>query len=192
MDIGILTVSSAYLSKKKCFDEKIYVIDLVIYVNEQKYYESELQPEEFLLQINTKNKISTSQPSPQEFLQAFQKMEQTFSKLLVFVLSKHFSGAYNSAKLAQKLYDGKMRIEIIDTLTASVGMENIIDYTLEERKKTTDFTILVNNIKSYIENISTYLMIDDLSILAKNGRLKSIQAIIGRLMLVKVLLYVND
>jgi fatty acid-binding protein DegV len=70
-------------------------------------------------------KLSTSQPSPKQFFDAF--MESKEKELIALTLSKNVSGAYQSALVAQRMANGKGKdVTVVDSKSASAGLGLIV------------------------------------------------------------------
>jgi DegV family protein with EDD domain len=79
---------------------------------------------------NTKEKVRTSCPSPNEFIEKFKGPDSAF----VVTLSSALSGTYRSACIAKKMYIedySKKFIHIFDSFSASIG-ETIIAIKIGE------------------------------------------------------------
>jgi fatty acid-binding protein DegV len=65
--------------------------------------------------------LTTAQPSPKQFLDAFMEAEDT--ELVALTLSKNISGAYQSALVAQRMANAKGKdVTVIDSKSASAGL----------------------------------------------------------------------
>lgn len=66
----------------------------------------------------------TSQPSPKDFLNVFQKQFEKFEEIICITITSKHSGTYNSACQAKNLLDPEKqeRVFILDSLNGSCGM----------------------------------------------------------------------
>ena len=65
MKIAIATDSGSGLTKEEASKMGVFVLPLEISINDQLFYEGvDLKHEDFYQFLDTKNKVSTSQPSP--------------------------------------------------------------------------------------------------------------------------------
>lgn len=190
MSTGIITVSSAYLSEDKCRQHNINIIDILLVCDDKIYEERKLNGKQFLELSEVSKHITTSQPTPQTFAKTFQKLESTYENVIVFILSKELSGTYNSCHIAKNDYQGNLNIEIIDTKTAALGIENIIDFTIENINQ--PFDILVEQIRKKVDDTKTFLTIDDLSVLVKSGKINALTSYIGNMLSLKLVLFLDN
>lgn len=188
MKIGIVTVSSAYLSQNYMEKYDIKVAELTVNYENESTNESLITNEYLFKLLDDGIKVTTSQPSPQMFADVYTQSLKTNDKVVVFVLSSKLSGAYQSALNAVELVDTTCEIEVIDTMTAAMGIEAIIAETVIDIENKVSFSNIINNAKELAKKLPTYLVIDDLAPLVRGGRLSLSAALIGRLLRVKPLL----
>ena len=129
----------------------------------------------------TKNKISTSSPSPHDFLEAFKKCKEIF----VVTISDKLSGSHNSAVLAANMFLEEFEdgfVHIFDTKTATAGaslvtlkLKHLLEAGVENDK-------IINEVNQYIDQMKTFLVPVKLDNLAKNGRISSKKAFVGSLL----------
>ena len=129
----------------------------------------------------TKNKISTSCPSPHDFLEAFKKCKENF----VVTISEKLSGSHNSAVLAANMFldeieDGFIHVFDCKTATAGASLVTLKIKQLIEAK--VEKTKIIDEVNKYIGQMKTFLVPIKLDNLAKNGRISSKKAFIGSLL----------
>ncbi len=190
--IGIITVSSAYLSETKLKENNIGVVDLNIVYDDKSVKETELLNNELFTLIDSGVLVKTSQPSPAQYLEVIESIAHLYDKIIIVVISKELSGAYNSALIASELYEGDLEISVIDSKTAALGTEYVIDEILEDVEKGVSFENILSSAREFTSKLKTFLVIDDLSILVQSGRLKISQLVIGNLLKIKPLLKLNS
>ena len=110
-------------------------------------------------------------PSPEQYIKAF---DCECNNIYVVTLSAPLSGSYNSACLAQKLYEETnpyVNIHVFSSRSASAG-ETLIGMKIEEYEKAgLEFDEIVKKVESYIERLTTTFVLEDLTFLERNGRL---------------------
>lgn len=172
----------------------IYYGYLNVIVNDKAYAEQkEIKNKELFRMIDEGASYSTSQPSPDEFVQLYTKLLEEYDYILSLHCTQNVSGTVNAARIASTMVEGaEGRITIIDTNTASIGVENIlvrICQLLEEGKGIEE---LVNVVEFYKTNGPMYLYIDDLNTLVHSGRLSRTAASIGNLLNIKPIIGLKD
>ncbi|MEQ8198046.1 MAG: DegV family protein [Clostridiaceae bacterium] len=139
----------------------------------------------------TKNKILTSCPSPNDFLEAFQKNNENF----VVTISSKLSGSYNSAMTAKELLtqnNPDSFVYIFDSKTASAGESLVALKVKELLEENLSPSQTIQKVNEYISQLKTLFILNSLDNLAKNGRIKNYQALIGSLLNIVPIMCAND
>ncbi len=185
--IGIICDSTSYFTNEFNEEHDIYIVDLSVIVDGKSYLDlKEINNEQLFSYMDAGKKVTTSQPTPESFLNAMQIMGEKYSEVVCFTVSSGLSGTYNSALLAKSMYEGNASIEVIDTLTSGMGIKACVDKLISIKDQS--FDVVTNKIREYVKNSKTYLTIDDLQTLVNHGRMKASQAMIGNLLKIKPLL----
>lgn len=132
----------------------------------------------------------TSQPSPNDFLECFQKIKEAGDELLYFSISSALSGTYQSANIAKAMveYDG---IYLIDTKNAS----HMIGLLAKSAKKWIEEGYSAREVAEKCEElkgrIRVYAGVDTLEYLKRGGRIGKAAALVGTLANIKPMITVS-
>lgn len=133
----------------------------------------------------------TSQPSPQLFVEVFEKAKEDGDQLIYLCLSSCFSGTYQGALIAKEMVDYD-DIYIIDTL----GVSHIISLLARYARRLINdgFTAgqIVDKCEELKSKIKLYAGVDTLEYLYKGGRLSRAGAAVGELTGIKPIIAVKD
>ena len=130
---------------------------------------------------NSKNKIGTACPSPNDFLEALKKSKNNF----IVTISGKLSGSYNSAILAKEMLLEEFPdsfVHVFDCKTAVSGADLVvlkIKQLLEEKVQNNH---IVEEVTEYIHGMKTLFILERLDNLVKNGRISSMKALMGSLL----------
>src|SRR5699024_1927769 len=115
--IKIITDSTSDIDLKYAQELNVEVVPLKVIIDGKEYKDRiDLQPEEFYdLLVNSQTLPSTSQPSPQDFVDLYETAKNNNDSVIVITLSSVISGTYQSANLAKDLVDYD-DIYVIDSL----------------------------------------------------------------------------
>ncbi|MEQ8154319.1 MAG: DegV family protein [Clostridiaceae bacterium] len=167
-------------------------IPFKITIDQYELIDKNLDKSMLLLKMKeTKNKISTSCPSPNDFLEAFQKNEENF----VVTISSKLSGSYNSALTAKELLSQNNPdsfVYIFDSKTASAGESLVALKVKELLEENLNPSQTIQKVNEYISQLKTLFILNSLDNLAKNGRIKNYQALIGSLLNIVPIMCAND
>ena len=105
--IKIITDSTSDIDLKYAQELNVEVVPLKVIIDGKEYKDRiDLQPEEFYdLLVNSQTLPSTSQPSPQDFVDLYETAKNNNDSVIVITLSSVISGTYQSANLAKDLVD---------------------------------------------------------------------------------------
>lgn len=153
----------------------------------------EMPPNEFYKKLkNIKKLPTTSQATPASFSKHFKAALDEGMEVLCIAFSSKLSGTYQSALIAKEMLDNDEKIEVIDSLAASVGQGLIVEKAAlmaKEGKSREEISKEVIRLKSGIKHI---IGVGSLEMLKLGGRISSSQAVIGNLLNVKPILQIID
>ncbi len=183
---AIIIDSTVYLPKETILEEQLEVVSLNVLEGSNTYRELDIDNAFVFDTLNQGKHLSTSQPSPNEFLETYQKLVDKGSEFIfVLCLSKGVSGTYQSAILAKNMFDKPEMIHVFDTENAAFGNELLALELIALRKKNISKETIIKTIETNIQNAHLYFTVENLYSLQKGGRLSKTQAIIGTLLKVK-------
>ena len=103
-------------------------------------------------------------------------------------LSSELSGSYNSAVLGKSLFlednPGK-KIHVFNSKSASGGESLIAMKIVECEEKGLSFEEVIETVDKYIEEMSTFFVLENLETLRKNGRLSRVKALVASALKIK-------
>ncbi len=191
--IRIITDSTADISLERASELNVGIVPLRVIVNGKEYKDRvELLPEEFY-RILEENDVTptTSQPSPKDFLDAYQEGVENKDSIIVFTLSSSISGTYQSANIAKDLaeYDD---IYVVDTRTTILGQRIIVEKACQLRDEGKSVQEIVEFIEKFKHKVKLFAMVDTLEYFYKGGRLTKSEAAIGNLLKMKPIVSLVD
>ena len=138
----------------------------------------------------------TSQPSPLEYEEAFQRAFEAGEPTVLFCISSGLSGGYEGAlaslaRLKEAHPDEEVRIYVIDTHMASTPLGLLLEEACRQRDAGLGAEQLVQWAEEAIYHVRTIFMVDNLDALHRGGRIPKSIAVIGDALDVKVLLHFN-
>ena len=136
---------------------------------------------------------TTTQPTPNDFVEVYNKLSQETDEILVVTLSAKLSGTYESALHAKSLVKQKgCRIEVIDSQTVIMGLGLIVIAAARAAKGGAKLDELVKLVRSAMPRSHVVMFFDTLKYLAKGGRIGKAQGLLGSLLSVKPILTMRD
>ncbi len=137
----------------------------------------------------------TSQPSVEEFYKKFRDIADKQKDILYICVSNGLSGTENSATIAKKMVldeNHEVNIEIINTLTASLGQGLMVMKAIEMKEAGKTLKDIASYIEENKQKLNTYITVDDLNHVKRGGRISSTAAILGIALHIKPLLTIDS
>lgn len=197
MTFSILTDSTADLQEDWAAAHQIDLIGLTINLD-GKTYETvgpdRLDSESLLEKMKQGAKPTTSQINVGEFEAYFRQQVQSNQPVLYIAFSSVLSGTYQSALIARELVledFPEARIDIVDTLAAAGGEGFLVIKAAEAREAGKSLEETKQMILDLLPRLRTYFLVDDLNHLMRGGRLSKTSAIVGNIVNIKPLLWID-
>jgi DegV family protein with EDD domain len=168
------------------------VVPLYVNFGTESYKDGvELSAHDFYERLRASNETpTTSQPTPGDFLAAYEELS-AYDRILSVHIASNLSGTFQSAgTAAEQLGDGRVRT--IDSESASVAI-SMLALAMQRRLEngTTDEEI-DELVARYLRDHGLLFTVDTLEFLARGGRIGRAKAFAGQLMHVKPILSIRD
>jgi DegV family protein with EDD domain len=168
------------------------VVPLYVRFGDESYRDYvELGPEEFYARLRTATDLPrTSQPTPQDFLAAYQELG-AYKRIYSLHIASRLSGTFESARIAAEEIGGGP-VRMVDTETASAAI-TMLGLAIQRRLEagTTDDE-LDKLIDRYKQEHGLLFTVDTLEFLARGGRIGRARAMAGQLLNIKPILTITE
>ncbi len=190
---GIVIDGTSYLSDEEVNNFDIVKVSLNIIDKEETFKESEVNNNFVYDKLEQGHKLTTSQPSPGEFLDAYEtQFSKGYEKIFVITISEPLSGTYQSANLAKSMLDDPEKIHIFRSNMAAFGNEMVIFELIkmiEENKPEKD---IIKRIESVFSTSNLVFTIENMISLYRSGRISRAKATVGSVLRLKPLIQMID
>jgi fatty acid kinase fatty acid binding subunit len=168
------------------------VVPLYVRFGEESFKDYvELGPDAFYDRLRTAEALpTTSQPTPQDFLEAYEELGQ-YERILSLHIASNLSGTYASAGLAAQELGGD-RVRLLDSRTASAAIAMLALAVQRRLERGTTDEEVEALVATYARNAGLLFTVDTLEFLAKGGRIGRARALAGQLLNVKPILTIDD
>ena len=152
----------------------ITIVPLTLMLGDESYVDNEaLSLPEFMQNMkNCKEHIGSACPSPATFSECFEEKKTAFA----VTLSSNLSSSNASAKLGAMMAKDERNADayVFDSKSASAG-EVLIVYKLRQFiDKGLYKSEIIRHVENFIDNMKTYVVLDNVENLMKNGRLNKV------------------
>lgn len=192
-DTIIVTDSSCDLSDETLEKLNIKMIPLRIITKTQEYRDRfELSPEE-LYDIMENELPTSSLPLPEDVENMYNKLYQEgYKNIIHLTISSGLSGTYNMIKLVAEDFKDKLNIYVVDTKTLSGGLGTLVLRAVEELKIGTPIENIIEKIHALRQKQLGMFIVRTLEYLRKGGRISLVEGVVGSLLQIKPVIFVND
>ena len=194
MTVRIVTDSSCDLPTELVQELGITVVPLYVRFGEEVYREQvDISLDEFYKRLE-QGPIHpvTIQPSPQDFVTAYQKVAPEADGIVSIHISSKLSGTFNSALQGKKLLEKDFPIEVVDSQIITVGLALICIAAAKMAKAGESLASVVEEVKQMLPNIHLLALLDTLKYLQKGGRIGKAKALLGSILNVKPMITLKE
>ena len=187
MSYKIAIDSCGELLKEWKEDERVESVPLTLMVgNESIIDDQTFDQKSFLKKVAECPECPKSAcPSPECYMKAY---EDEAEHIYAVTLSSELSGSYNSAVLGKNLYleeHPEKKIHVFNSKSASGGESLIAMKIIECENKGLSFEEVISTVDEYIEEMSTFFVLENLETLRQNGRLSRVKALVASALKIK-------
>lgn len=192
--VAIVTDSTAYFEPGGVEKLGIHVIPLNIYLGQEKFLEgTEIDTDELFRRLNYGAPFPVSKaPDPIQFENLYKKIYRQTDQILSIHISRHLSQTVQTAKMGAESLLGRCSIEVIDSMTTSVGLGILVKAAAEAANKGASLDDLVRLVRGMLPHIYLVFFVETMDYLERSGRIGKAQALLGSMLNIKPILFVED
>lgn len=152
----------------------------------------DIDPARFYERLQTAAELpTTSQPTPGDFLAAYEELAPRYENILSLQISSTLSGTFGSAQQAGEMLGGG-KVRVIDTRTASASIALLSMGVQRRLERGTTHEGIDAFVERYRREHKLLFTVNTLEYLAKGGRIGKAAAFAGNLLNVKPILTIRD
>ncbi|MCR5278292.1 MAG: DegV family protein [Lachnospiraceae bacterium] len=188
--VAVITDSNSGITQEQGKALGITVLPMPFMFDEVEFFEDiNLTQDGFYEKLEGNCKVSTSQPSPEAVMNAWDEALKTHDEVVYIPMSSGLSSSYRTALMLSEDYEDK--VEVINNQRISVTQRQSV---LDAIKLAND-GLSAKEIREKLEddkfNSSIYISLDTLEYLKKGGRLTPAVAMLGQLLKIKPVLQIQ-
>jgi DegV family protein with EDD domain len=194
MTVQVVTDSTADLPAELINELGITVVPLYVRFGETVYRDRvEISEDEFYKRL-LRDSIhpTTSQPTPQDFAEVYQKLSSKADGIISIHISEKLSGTYNSASQGKNLVENGCPIEVVNSKTTSMALGLIVMAAATMAATGKSLPQIAEDIRQIISSVQLFALFDTLKYLAKGGRIGKAKSLLGSVLSVKPMLTIKD
>ena len=191
--VGLMTDSTCDLPPEIIKKYNIHVVPIAIQVGNKSYLDQvEIKPKDFIHILETSNeKLSTSQPPPAFFTEAYNKIALKYESIISLHISEKLSGTIQGARIGCKAMKYSNKIHVVDSKTSSVALGLLVVEAAQLIQERFNLKEIIDRIKIAADNVKIFISIPTLKYLMRSGRLNKTKGFLGTLFNLKPILTIN-
>lgn len=189
--VKIVTDSGADIPQPFAEDLDITVVPLAVNFGEETLRDGvDLTPETFYERLVAGEHPSTTQPSPADFLAAYNAVAEEADVIISCHISGALSGTVQSATIAAREMD--IPVHVIDTKSASLGIGILAVEAARMARAGRPTDEILRDLEAIVARQNVLFLVDTLEYLQRNGRIGKAQAFVGSMLNIKPLLMLEE
>ena len=188
--VAVMTDSNSGITQMEGKEMGIGVVPMPFTIDEKTYFEDiNLTRKEFFQMMEDGKDIVTSQPSPGDLMDMWDKALEKNDQVVYIPMSSGLSGSCQSARMLANDYNG--RVFVVNNQRISVTQRRSVEDAMTFAQNGLDAARIREILERERFDASIYIMLDTLKYLKKGGRITPAAAAIGTLMRIKPVLQIK-
>lgn len=191
--IGLVVDSTADLPLEFYEENQVKMVPLTTRFGDKVYRDwTELKPADFFKLLRETGILpKTSQPTPQEFINAYNELKDRGASAIISLhISAKLSGTINSVEVAKNQVD--IPVHIIDSKFINGGIGLILIKLVELRDRGATLEEMLEQAKKMVSRVNCLGYLETLKYLELGGRIGKAQSFLGTMLDLKPILSVKD
>lgn len=187
--IGVVTDSHGGISQEEAARLGIKVLPMPFYFGDDCYYEGvSITREEFFEKLRNGEKVSTSQPSPEDVMNLWKGCLQEYEKILYVPISSGLSGSCDTAKMLAREEEFEGRVLVVDNGRVSTPLHRSLLDALEMIEEGCSAEQIKESLEKSRDKMAIYIAVETLEHLKNGGRITATTAALGTMLNLKPIL----
>lgn len=188
--VAIATDSNSGITQNKAKELGISVIPMPFYINDELYFEDiTLTQEQFYEKLQSDCTITTSQPSPADVTDLWDKLLKEYDQVVYIPMSSGLSNSCETAIMLSSDYEGK--VFVVDNHRISVTLKHSVLDAVELSKQGKSGEEIKEILEDTKHEAIIYITVDTLKYLKQGGRITPAAAAIGTVLNIKPVLQIQ-
>ena len=188
--VAIATDSNSGITQAVAKELGISVMPMPFYINDELFFEDiTLSQEQFYEKLQSDCTITTSQPSPGDVTDLWDKLLEEYDQVVYIPMSSGLSNSCETAIMLSSDYEGK--VFVADNHRISVTLKRSVLDAVELSKQGKSGEKIKEILEEMGNESSIYITVDTLKYLKQGGRITPAAAAIGTVLNIKPVLQIQ-
>lgn len=190
-NIAIVTDSAASIPEELAKESGLEIVPAGVQINGKIYREGiDISHQDFYAQLESAEDISTSQPSPGDFLEVYRRVAEKAKEIISIHITATGSGTLGVANLVKEHLS--IPISVIDSTSCSMGQGFIALAAAQAAQRGKSRDEILRIIDEVKKQTTVYVAVPTLKYLARSGKVGKVKMLIANVLAIKPILGVRD
>ena len=192
--VVILTDSCAYLDPAEAEALGIHTIPLNLKVNGELLKDGSPEATEHFFQAQEQGGPlpTIHPPTLPEFEAAYAQLHTQGDQIIAMHVSGKLSNTFQQSRLGAEAFLGRCSIEVLDTHSIMLGQGILVKAAAQAARDGADIDDIVRLVRGMIPHIYVVFYVETMDYLERSGRVGKAQSLLGTMMKIKPLLFMED
>ena len=192
MAVKILVDSTFDFTQEQLDELGLDCVRLRVHFGDEEFIDGvSMTPQQFYERLIESDTLpTTSQATPTDFAEAFERLTANGDDVLALTLSSELSGTYQSAMIAAADFAGHIRV--VDTLSVSLGAQIIALYAHRLVSEGKGLDAAADEVEAAKGRAHAIALLDTLEYLKRGGRISSAAAFTGGILSIKPVITIRN
>ena len=189
MKICVITDQNAGFTLDEIKQLNLPVVRMPIVIDDKDYFQNyTITEDEFYNKLATTENVKTSQPSPGEIMNMWEKLLKEYDQIVHIPMSSSLSEGCMTAEALAKDDQFKDKVFVVDNHRISVTLKSAVRDAMYLAKQGYDGNKIKDKLEKESFNSSIYIMVNTLKYLKRGGRVTPAAAALGEALHLKPVL----
>lgn len=194
--VAVVTDSNAYLSPRLAQRLNVHVLPHTIHLPQGTFREGvDLLPSDYyrlLQQAPPRVLPRASSPSVESFVELYGRLLKQTDQIVSLHVSSHLSNTVQNAQAARRYYLGRCTIEVIDSLSATVGLSYLVQAAAVAANAGHNLEECIRLVRGLMPHIYLFFLVKHLPYLERENRISPAQSFLGSMLSIMPLVQIED
>jgi DegV family protein with EDD domain len=192
--VAIITDSTAYFEPGEAERLGIHVVPLTIRLGDEKFLERiNIGTDELFRRVSDVGGFPISHPPDADvFEKLYAELHKQTDQILSIHISGHLSQTIDRAKAGAESLLGRCSIAVVDSMTTSVGLGILVKAAAKAANEGESLDDIVRLVRGMLPHIYLIFYVETMDYLERGGRIGRAQAILGSMLSIKPILFMED
>jgi DegV family protein with EDD domain len=192
--VAIITDSTAYFEPGEAEQLGIHIVPLNIQLGNDRFREGiEINSDDLFRRLEYGATFPVSHPPDAATFEAvYTRLHQQTDHMLSIHISSRLSKTAQKAKMGADALLGRCFIEVVDSMTTSVGLGILAKTAAKAALEGNSLEDIVRLTRGMIPHVYLVFFVETMDYLERSGRIGKAQAILGSMLNIKPILFMED